>query len=183
MATTDILAIRYSEALFNAAASNKMHDGIESDFEKIKSIIADMKGNSKLLLSQVVPKGIKASLWEKILKANKFNEITNNFIRLLLRNNRLYCLPSIFKHFHYSLLEKRGILVANVTTAVQLEKKEIESITKDLKELFEKPVLVEAKVKKQIIGGIIVRVGSKMINCSISSKLQKIKQVMQAARI
>jgi F-type H+-transporting ATPase subunit delta len=81
------------------------------------------------------------------------------------------------------LLDKRGILVANITTAHALNSESIEIITKDLKKSLGHKVKVEAKTRRSIIGGIIVRIGSNMIDYSVSTKLHNLKQVMQSARI
>lgn len=183
MATKEILAIRYTEATFRAALEAGDMDQIEQDFGHIKQIIKSYEKNKYLLLSSVVPQRIKGQFWESIIKNNKFSEITNNLIRSLNKNNRLEALPAIFRNYHKMLLEKKGVLIANVTTAVELDDKAIEKMAKDLKQSLGQEVKVETETRKDIIGGIIVRIGSRMIDYSVKTKLRNLKNTMQSARI
>ncbi len=182
MSTQDILAIRYSEAVFSAAQEAKAIDAVEQDFFMLESTLHANQKNKYLLIGKVVPKRIKNQFWEKILKANKFNEITNNFVRTLVAHNRLDITPKVIANFHHKVRDKEGILTAHVTTATELDKNAIKSIANDLKVVFGKEIEVKAKVRKKIIGGLVVRVGSKMIDYSINSKLEKMKQLMQSVR-
>ncbi len=183
MATQDILAIRYSEAVFLAASDKKLLDKVEADFTQLAGIIQANKNIRNLLISKVVPKRIKAKFWDGIIADNKFNELTINFLKTLISNNRLDTLPKIIDSYHSKLRESKGILTAHITTAKTLDKSEISKIANDLKVVFGKEIEVKTKVRERIIGGIIVRVGSKMIDCSLSNKISKIKQLMQSVRI
>jgi F-type H+-transporting ATPase subunit delta len=183
MATQDILAIRYSEAVFLAASEKKLLDKVEADFTQLAGIVSANKNIRNLLISKVVPKRIKAKFWDGIVFDNTFNDLTINFLKVLTKNNRLDALPKIIDNYHSKLRESRGVLTAHITTAKSLDKSEIIKIANDLKVVFGKEIEVKAKVREKIIGGVIVRVGSKMIDCSLSSKISKIKQLMQSVRI
>lgn len=183
MATQDILAIRYSEAAFSAASESGMLDKMEADFTQLEGVLHANPKIRYLLISKVVPKRIKSKFWDGIIADNKFNKLTTNFLKTLIAHNRLDVLPKIISNYHHKLRDTRGVLTAHVTTATELDKESMKKIANDLKVVFGKEIEVKAKVKKRIIGGVVVRVGSRMIDCSLSSKIEKIKHLMQSVRI
>ncbi len=182
MATQDILAIRYCEAVFRAALEAKALEQVEADFFTLESTLHANSKNKYLLIGKVVPKRIKEKFWDNIVESNKFNKLTNNFVKTLVAHNRLDILPKVIANFHHKVRDKKGVLTAHVTTATELDKDAIKAIASDLKIVFGKEIEVKSKVRKRIIGGIIVRVGSKMIDYSINTRLEKMKQIMQSVR-
>ena len=118
---------------------------------------------------------------EKILSKQLSNKLTTTFLKVISNNKRFIHLSSIISQFININAQKRGNVLADVTSADELSDKQKNEINDQLKSILGEKLSLNFKVDKKIIGGLIVKVGSKMIDSSIASKLNKLKIAMQGA--
>ena len=177
----DIISERYGSALYDLASEKKCIDNILNDFEVVEKV---MKGNSELrqvLKSPLVNSDEKLNILLKIFSKSNLNNLTETFFKVLNNNKRISKLISIILQFKKINSEKRGDITADVTSANELSEEEKSNITNQLKNSLGQKLSLNFDVDKDIIGGLIVRVGSKMIDTSILNKINKLKIAMKGA--
>ena len=177
----DIISERYGSALYDLASEKKCIDNILNDFEVVEKV---MKGNSELrqvLKSPLVNSDEKLNILLKIFSKSNLNNLTETFFKVLNNNKRISKLISIILQFKKINSEKRGDITADVTSANELSEEEKSNITNQLKNSLGQKLSLNFDVDKDIIGGLIVKVGSKMIDTSIVNKINKLKIAMKGA--
>ncbi len=118
---------------------------------------------------------------EKILSKQLANKLTTTFLKVISNNKRFVHLSSIISQFININAQKRGKILADVTSADKLSDKQKNEINDQLKSILGEKLSLNFKVDKKIIGGLIVKVGSKMIDSSLASKINKLKIAMKGA--
>tara|TARA_B100001175_G_scaffold255821_1_gene223782 strand:- start:98 stop:655 length:558 start_codon:yes stop_codon:yes gene_type:complete len=177
----DIISERYGSALYDLASEKKCIDNILNDFEVVEKV---MKGNSELrqvLKSPLVNSDEKLNILLKIFSKSNLNNLTETFFKVLNNNKRISKLISIILQFKKINSEKRGDITADVTSANELSEEEKSNITNQLKNSLGQKLSLNFDVDNDIIGGLIVKVGSKMIDTSIVNKINKLKIAMKGA--
>lgn len=179
MAINNILSIRYSAALFSAARENKVLEKVEKDLTSLHSLV---QTEPKFILSKVLPKQVKRKIWLAIIKSRKFNELTNSFLKVLIKNNRLYLLKNIIINFTDKLKIYQGVRKADFITAVQVNKNIVNSIKKELEKAFKDSMEMHITINPKLLGGFVLKIDSHMLDCSLNTKLEKIKHKVQKVR-
>ena len=143
-----------------------------------------MKGSSDLrnvIRSPLVNSDEKLNILLKIFSQNNLDNLTTTFLKVLNKNKRISNLISIILQFKKINSEKRGDITADVTSANELSEDEKNNITNQLKNSLGQKLSLNFDIDKDIIGGLIVKVGSKMIDTSIANKINKLKIAMKGA--
>lgn len=180
MATANILVTRYSKALFQSAKDSKTIDTVLSELEALNEVMSVSSLVSRLLLNSVVPTRIKKPLLESVVSKIKLGKLTQSLINQLVRNNRLNIFSAIVLSFKRMAVEDKGVLYAELKTAVEMDDKNLKTIKAELESALGKSVQLEAVVEKNLLGGFSVTVDSKKIDCTLKSKLNKLKQRLVA---
>nr|WP_252730898.1 F0F1 ATP synthase subunit delta [Pacificibacter marinus] len=173
------IAARYATALFDLAKESKELKALEGDVASLASALADSADLNAVIASPVVSREEHGAVVSAISKKAKFSPIMANTLALLAQNRRLFVLPQLVETLNAMLAEERGELTADVTSAKALTKTQSDKLAKTLSAQFGKDVTINATVDDSIIGGLIVKVGSKMIDTSIASKLASLQNVMK----
>jgi F-type H+-transporting ATPase subunit delta len=173
------IAKRYATALFELADETKQVDAVESDLKTIKALLGESEDLRRLCRSPVLSRGEQGKAVAAILDAGKASDTTKKFLGLLAQNRRLYALEAIIDGFLDDLAERRGELTAKVTTAVKLDDTQLQALTDTLKKTFGAKVSILPTVDPSILGGLIVQVGSKLVDDSIRNKLQRLQLAMK----
>lgn len=174
-------AKRYGVALFELATESKKVDGVEAD---AKALLAILHTNVELratLASPLFPNGEKAAALNAIAKKMKLNAITSNFLGLSAQNSRAGDLGGMLSAFIALASKARGAVLAEVSTAEALSADALKSLTEALSRAFNAQVDVETSVKPELLGGLVVKVGSKLFDDSVKSKLDALKTAMKGA--
>ena len=177
----DLISQRYGHALYDLASEKKCIDSILNDFEVVEKV---MKGSSDLrnvIRSPLVNSDEKLNILLKIFSQNNLDNLTTTFLKVLNKNKRISNLISIILQFKKINSEKRGDITADVTSANELSEDEKNNITNQLKNSLGQKLSLNFDIDKDIIGGLIVKVGSKMIDTSIANKINKLKIAMKGA--
>lgn len=182
MANSNILIIRYTEALFECAQEKKLLNQIEADLESLEKAVSEPGIVSRLLLNSSVPRRIKTPLLDSVLKSLKLNQLTENFVHQLIKNNRVNLLVGIYNAFKELNLKEKGILSAVVRSAIVLDKKSLAEIQKELEKSLSKSVQINTEIDKTLLGGFSITVESRKIDCTLKTKMNKLKQQLAAVQ-
>ena len=177
----DIVSDRYGSALYDLASEKKCIDEILNDLDVIEKVMKENSELRKVIRSPLVNSEEKLNILLKIFSELNFNNLTTTFLKVLDNNKRIANISSIILQFKKINSEKRGDIAANVTSANELSEDEKNNITNQLKNTLGQKLSLNFDVDKNIIGGLIVKVGSKMIDTSLANKINKLKIAMKGA--
>ncbi len=165
----DLISERYGAALYDLASEKKCIDDIQKDFELVNKALKESSELRQVIKSPLVNS-----------EANLHN-LTTTFLKVLDNNKRISNIASIILQFKKINSEKRGDITADITSANILSDDEKNNITNQLKKSLGEKLSLNFDVDEDIIGGLIVKVGSKMIDTSIANKINKLKIAMKGA--
>jgi F-type H+-transporting ATPase subunit delta len=171
-------ADRYSLALYELASDDQVLESIESQSSSILNLILTNKDFSNLIKDPTNNQEDLLKIINSISEKNKFENLLKNFLSFLVIKKRLFYLEQILKSFIETCSKKRGELKAELRSAKELSSDEISKITNELTENFKSKIKLNYKHDKSLIGGLIVQVGSTMVDTSIKNKLQQIENRM-----
>lgn len=181
ISSSDIISDRYGSALYDLASEKKCIDEILNDLDVIEKVMKESSELRHVIKSPLVNSEEKLNILLKIFAGSSFNNLTTTFLKVLDNNKRISNILSIILQFKKINSEKRGDIAANVTSANELSEDEKNNITNQLKNTLGQKLSLNFNVDKEIIGGLIVKVGSKMIDTSIANKINKLKIAMKGA--
>jgi F-type H+-transporting ATPase subunit delta len=173
------LAGRYATALFELADAGKELDQVAADLDAIGAMIDGSEDMNRLIRSPVISRDEQAAAMSAILDAAKIGKLTSNFVGVVARNRRLFALPGMIRGYRALLAAHRGESTAEVVSAVKLSDKQIKAIGESLKKAMGTKVTIEQSVDAGLLGGLIVKVGSRMVDSSLRTKLGKLRLAMK----
>ena len=181
LASGDLVSDRYASALYDLAAEKKLVDPVVEDLSNLKNILKDNKELSLVVKSPLITSIDKLNIFESLLKKINANELTSTFLKVIEKNKRFSNLASIITQFMNINSQKRGDVLADITSADELNDDQKNNITNQLKSILGDKLSLSFDVDKNIMGGLIVKVGSKMIDTSLANKINKLKIAMKGA--
>ena len=181
LASGDLVSDRYASALYDLAAEKKLVDPVVEDLSNLKNILKDNKELSLVVKSPLITSIDKLNIFESLLKKINANELTSTFLKVIEKNKRFSNLASIITQFMNINSQKRGDVLADITSAGELNDDQKNNITNQLKSILGDKLSLSFDVDKSIMGGLIVKVGSKMIDTSLANKINKLKIAMKGA--
>jgi F-type H+-transporting ATPase subunit delta len=173
------LAARYASALYDLADEQGALDAVAADLKALQALIADSDDFRRFIKSPVMSRADQGKGIAAIGGRAGLKSLTMKFLGLVAANRRLFALPGMIKGFLSILAQRCGELTAEVVSATKLSDAQTASLIATLKQSAGRTVALTAKVDPSILGGLIVRLGSRMIDSSIKSKLQRLKLVMK----
>lgn len=172
---SSVVSIRYAAALIDLAHDSKLVEKVEKDIKSLDAMIADSADLRTLLNSPLIGRKDQASAMAAITKKAKFQTLTAKFLGLIIENNRLNALEGVIKAFYKELSKRRGEVSAQVQTAAALSAKQTKALQEAISKSVGSSVLLQTSVEPSILGGMIVTVGSHMIDDSIARKLERLR--------
>ena len=177
---TSGLTGRYAKALYELADEKKLISKIVKDFEDLKALLETNVEFLSLVTSPAISKNNKKASFSKILKKAKANSLTTQFCGTLADNGRLNLIMEIIDVFISKVLINNGELEAEVTSSIALDKSQRQEVEKSISEVVGgKKISLLMNVDETLIGGLIVKIGSKMIDSSIKTKLNRLEIAMR----
>ena len=173
------IAERYASAVFDLAKENDSLAALETDVAALEGAISDSDDFRTLLTSPLYSRDQQEAAIKAIAQKMNLSTSTGNVLGLLASKRRLFVLPQLAAVLRERLAQERGEVTAEVTTAKALTKAQMDKLSKTLKAQVGKAVTIQETVDESIIGGLIVKVGSKMIDTSIKSKLNALQNTMK----
>ena len=174
-------AERYSLALYELASEDNVLSQVEDQSLSILNLISLSKDFSNLIKDPTNNKDELLNVINGISDRNKFESLLKNFLSFLIIKRRFFYLEQILNSFIETCSQKRGELKAELKSANELSSDEISKITDELTKNFSSKIKLNYKHDKSLIGGLIVQVGSTMVDTSIKNKLQQIENRMVEA--
>ena len=177
------MAGRYASALFELALEEKAIDSVRTDLDKFDAMVADSAELERLVRSPVFSADDKLKALAAVLDKAGIKGLAANFLRVLTTNRRLFAARDVIRGFRALVAKHRGEVTAQVTVAEKLSDKNLEALKDALKsKTAGKNIDLDVKIDPAIIGGLIVKVGSQMVDSSLRTKLNSIKLAMKEAR-
>ncbi len=171
-------ADRYSLALYELASESNVLSQVEDQSLSILSLISSSKDFSNLIKDPTNNQDDLLKVINDISDNNKFESLLKNFLSFLITKRRFFYVEQILKSFIETCSQKRGELKAELKSAKELSSDEISKITDELTKNFSSKIKLNYKHDESLIGGLVVQVGSTMVDTSIKNKLQQIENRM-----
>ena len=171
-------AERYSLALYELASENNVLSQIEDQSSSILNLISSSKNFSNLIKDPTNNQDDLLKVINHISGNNKFESLLKSFLSFLVTKRRFFYVEQILKSFLETCSRKRGELKAELMSAKELSNDEISKIKDELTKNFSSKIKLNYKHDNSLIGGLIVQVGSTMVDTSIKNKLQQIENRM-----
>ena len=171
-------AERYSLALYELSTESNVTSQIEEQSHSVLKLLEQSQDFSNLIKDPTTSQDDLLKVVNTISENYKFDQLLKNFLSFLIKKRRFFFVERILKSFIEICSEKRGELKAELRSAKQLSNDEIKQITEELTKNFSSKIKLNYKHDESLIGGLVVQVGSTMVDTSIKSKLQQIENRM-----
>jgi F-type H+-transporting ATPase subunit delta len=181
LASGDLISDRYASAMYDLTSEKKVVDFVLENLLNLKNLIDNNKELSLLIKSPLISSDDKLKVLLKLTLSLNLNELSIIFLKVISKNKRFSSLTSIISQFISINANKRGDVLADVTSADELLDDQKINIKEQLRVILGDKLSLNFKVDKKIIGGLIVKVGSKMIDASLTNKINKLKIAMKGA--
>ncbi len=173
---------RYAVALFELALESKALKAVESDLTNLKELLVESADLRELVTSPLVSRDDQSKGVTSVAEAAKLSELTVKFLGVLAANRRLSSVDAIVKSFEKLMAFHKGEVKAEVVSAQALTKTQLTALTKQLKSAIGQDVDIDASVDDTILGGLKVKVGSRMIDSSLKTKLDNLAIAMKGVQ-
>ena len=173
------LAARYAKALFELAKEKTEIDSTEEDLIALGAMLDGSSELDRLILSPVMSRVEQGMAMAAVAEKAGLGGLTKNFIGLLARNRRLFVLRQIIQSFLDRCASDRGNVTAEVISATPLNGSQLSAIANQLSRSAGKNAVVQSRVDEDLLGGLIVKMGSRMVDNSLRSKLERMKLVLK----
>lgn len=176
------MAGRYATALFELALENKAVDAIKKDLDRFDALIAESPDLNRLVRSPVFDADVQLRALSAILDKAGIGGLAANFLRVITTNRRLFAVRDMIRAYRMLVARHKGEVTAQVTAAEKLSDTNLEALKSALKSVTGgKDIDLDVQVDPAIIGGLVVKVGSRMVDSSLRTKLNSIKNAMKEA--
>ena len=173
------VAGRYASALFELAEEQSQIATVEKDLGAFIKLYEESDDLQRLVRSPVFSSDDQLAAIKAVLERAAIGGLTANFLQLAARNRRLFAVPDMIKAFRSMCARARGEVEAEVSSAFPLDDAQMNTLKEALKASVGKDVQVRAKVDPALLGGLIVKMGSRMIDSSLRTKLNSLKTRMK----
>ena len=174
-----IIANRYATALFELADDQSRLDEVALDLTRLVSSIDESQDLQQLVRSPILNRKDQGKAMTSVLEAMEVGELTKNFVGLIAQNRRLFALTDMVKGFLDELARRRGEVTAEVTAARSLSESQVAALQESLQRSLGGKVSISHEVDPTLIGGMVVKVGSRMVDTSLRTQLNKIQIAMK----
>lgn len=177
------VAGRYASALYELAAEHKQVADVEAALKKFQALVDGSSDLQRLVASPVFSADEQLKAVTAILAKAGIGGLAGNFLQLIARNRRLFAVGDMIKSFHALAAKGRGEVQAEVTSAVALTPQQLQALTDTLRaSVAGKPVTVQTRVDPSLLGGLVVKMGSRMVDSSLRTKLATLKTRLKEVR-
>jgi F-type H+-transporting ATPase subunit delta len=176
------MAGRYATALFDLALEANAVEAVKADLDRFDALVADSGDLNRLVRSPIFSADEQLQALAAVLDRAAIRGLAANFVKLAASNRRLFAVRDMIKAFRALVARHKGEATAEVTVAEPLKDAHGDALRAALKSVTGKDVDLDVKVDPAILGGLVVKVGSRMVDTSLRTKLNAIKHAMKEAR-
>jgi F-type H+-transporting ATPase subunit delta len=173
------IAARYATAMFELAQEGGALDALEADVAALEAAMADSTDLRDLISSPIYGRDETQAAIGGVADAMGLNAVTGNTLRLMAQKRRLFVLPALLRELRERIAESKGEVTADVVSAKALTKAQSDKLQKSLSASVGREVQLNTSVDESLIGGLVVKVGSRMIDTSIRAKLNALQNTMK----
>ena len=172
---------RYANALFDLAKEQDSVDDVAADLADVGRLLDESADLRRLVRSPVFDEAEQARAMAAIVERAGYRDLTRRFIGVMARNRRLFALRGTIAAFAVLRARDRGEVTARITTAQALTEQQEADLIAAIKAAVGQDVQIQSTVNGDLLGGLVVRLGSRMIDSSLATKLDKIQIAMREA--
>ena len=176
------MAGRYATALFELALEEKALDSVAADLDTFGALLDQSEDLVRLVRSPVFSAGEQVRAIKAVLEKAEIGGLTAKFLGLVAENRRLFAVRDMFKAFRTLLARHKGETRAEVVVAEPIAEPHLAALKEMLKAAADKNVILDVKVDPSILGGLKVKLGSRMYDASLKTRLNSIRLAMKEAR-
>jgi F-type H+-transporting ATPase subunit delta len=176
------MAGRYATALFDLALEANAVEAVKADLDRFDALVAESADLNRLVRSPIFSADEQLQALAAVLDRAGIRGLAANFLKLAASNRRLFAVRDMIKAFRALVAQHKGEATAEVTVAEPLKDAHGDALRAALKSVTGKDVDLDVKVDSAILGGLVVKVGSRMVDTSLRTKLNAIKHAMKEAR-
>ncbi len=173
------IAERYAAAVFSLAKEDKSLETLEANIDDLADALAGSEDLRDLIHSPVYSRETQGQAIRAIADKMGLMDVMKNTLSLMAENRRLFVLPALIAQLRDMIADANGIVTAEVTSAIALSSDQSKKLAETLKAQVGRDVKIKATVDESLIGGLVVKVGSKMIDTSIRAKLNSLQNAMK----
>jgi F-type H+-transporting ATPase subunit delta len=173
------LAGRYATALFQLAEADASLDEVADDLNSLGNMIEDSDDLRRLIRSPALSRHAQGNAMAAVAERAGLCDLVRRFVGVLAHNRRLFAVPDTIAAYQALWAAHRGEETAEVISASQLSDKQMSALTESLKKAMGVDVAVNARVDPGLLGGLVVQVGSRMVDSSLATKLQSMRLAMK----
>jgi F-type H+-transporting ATPase subunit delta len=173
------LAERYAAALFELADERRILDAVAADLRALKAMIGGSADLMRLIRSPILSRAEQSRAIAALAEQAGFSPLVRDFLGVVAHNRRLFAVPAMIDSYLKKLAERRGEVTAEVTAAQPLSEAQLARLGEELRRALGRRVAVEVKVDRALLGGLVVKVGSRMIDGSLRSRLARLQLAMK----
>lgn len=173
------IAERYATAVFEIARDSNGLAALESGIADLSQSLADSQDLNDLIASPVVSRTVQAQAMAAVSAKMGLSPVLQNMLGLMAEKRRLFVLPQLVQHLQSMIADHKGEVAVEVTSAKALTAAQTEKLAETLKARVGKDININATVDESLVGGLVIKVGSKMIDTSIRSKLNSLQNAMK----
>jgi F-type H+-transporting ATPase subunit delta len=174
------LAERYAAALFDLADERRALDQVASDLRQLRTMVQESGDFVRLIRSPILSRDQQAKAIGVIAQRAELSALVRDFLAVVARNRRLFAIPAMIEAFLAKLAARRGEVNAQVTAAQPLTEAQLAALNEQLRRSIGSRISVDVRIDPGLIGGLVVKVGSRMVDGSIRSKLQRLQLAMKS---
>jgi F-type H+-transporting ATPase subunit delta len=172
------LAERYAAALFDLADERRLLDEAAANLRQLKAMMTESAELSRLIRSPILSRQEQGKAIVALAERAGFAPLVRDFLAVVARNRRLFAVPAMIDAFLEALAERRGEVTAEIVAAQSLSTTQLDQLRQQLRRSVGRQVAIDVKVDAGLVGGMIIRIGSRMVDASVRSKLQRLQMVM-----
>jgi len=172
------LAERYAAALFELADERGALDAVADDLRAMRAMLHDSVDLARVIRSPVLSRDAQGKAIALVAEKAGLSQLTRDFLAVVARNRRLFAVPAMIEAYLTRLAQRRGEVTAEVTVAQPLDEARHAALTEQLRRVIGARVVVDIRVDPRLLGGMIVKIGSRMVDASLNSRLQRLRLAM-----
>ncbi|MGH7040254.1 MAG: F0F1 ATP synthase subunit delta [Stellaceae bacterium] len=173
------LAERYAAALFELADERRALDPVAADLRALRAMIASSPDLVRLVRSPILSRDEQGRALSALAERAGLTPLVRDFLGVVARNRRLFAVPAMIEAYLQKLAARRGEVTAQVSAAQPLSEAQRQRLGDELRRALGRRVAVEVKVDRTLLGGLVVKVGSRMIDGSLKSRLARLQRTMK----
>ncbi len=174
-----VIAKRYSRALFNLAREEKAIERYGTELDGFNQVLKDFPDLGNALRNPLYPEGVKKTLFQRVAAQLELSPIMTSFLNLLVDKKRIQHLPEIVDYYHRLIDEYSGISRAKVKAAVKLDGAQIEEIAAALEKKIGHRIVVEFEQDASLLGGVFAQIGDLVLDGSVKRQLTNFKESLK----